>query len=166
MTTWLASVLIAALPAPTVLLADENRSESSIDQVDSVMYLDPALSFPTSGVVISSKPIPLWLEALARSDAQLQRITIDTFSIAHRRGMKGIEQVIPKLVQLLDEPELDTNVQSAVIKALIEFDVARPSGVTCQILTSARCGDRIARRTDTGTMEVGGNGGPLAAAIE
>ncbi|QEF97965.1 hypothetical protein Mal15_20110 [Stieleria maiorica] len=95
---------------------------SSILDVDDVMGTDPTFPFRETQLIISNDAIPLWLNALAKPNAQLQRVTVDTIAIAHRRGMDGIDAALPALVDLAGQSELALSVRRAAVRALIEMD--------------------------------------------
>lgn len=102
-------------------MADEDAAVPSIDQVDEVMFADPGFESTLPVVEISSRPIELWLKALDRSDTDLLRVTIDTISIAHQRGMAGLDAAKQPLVELLRQTDLDAEVRRAAVKAIIEL---------------------------------------------
>lgn len=116
-------VLIAR---PGWVAADDARAAAfdptTIDRVDYVMNSDPRLQFPPSQTDISSAAKAFWVRALARPDVQLQRVTVDTIAMAHRRGMKDLEDLVPTLVKLLQQPDLPPRLLYALSSALIEFD--------------------------------------------
>ena len=102
---------------------------------------DPKFELPTLKVVVDEKPVALWLRALQRPDTELQRLTIDTLVIAHRRGVPGVERAVPQLVPLLRDPDTNPQVARAALAALAAFD--------CQ--DQAELLTEIARR-DTSTV--------------
>ncbi|MDV6029479.1 MAG: hypothetical protein F9B45_05105 [Phycisphaera sp. RhM] len=115
----LASLAVCGIPLGA---ADPVAVAPSILDVDDVMEKDPAFAYREALLIISNDAIPLWLEALSRPNAQLQRVTIDTIAIAHRRGMEGIDVALPALVELAGQNELDASVRRAAVRALIAMD--------------------------------------------
>ncbi len=113
---------------------------NSIDRVDLVMYLDPKLDYPPPVMVISGEPKSLWVRALARPDAQLQRVTVDTIALAHRRGMKGLEDLVPTLTELLQQPDLHPQLRHALTAALIEFDAKDQAEFLAQLSQAGELG--------------------------
>jgi HEAT repeat protein len=111
---------------PGWVAADDARvaafDPTAIDRVDYVMNLDPELGFPPHRTIISTAAKAFWVRALARNDVQLQRVTIDTIVLAHRRGMKDLEDLVPKLSDHLQQPNLHPQLLYALCAALIEFD--------------------------------------------
>ena len=102
--------------------AIEYATSPQIERVDLFMFTDPAFESLNYTIQVSTEAIPLWLEALERPDAQLQRVTIDTIAIAHQRGMNGIEVAVEPIVLLLGRSDLATEVRRAAVKTLIQFD--------------------------------------------
>lgn len=103
------------------LTADDNFAPVAIEQVDEVMFVDPEFARIPPIIAISNEPIALWLKALARPDADLQRMTLDTICIAHQRGMDGIDVTISPIVELLGQPELESEVRRSAVKTLIQI---------------------------------------------
>ncbi|QDV43661.1 Armadillo/beta-catenin-like repeat protein [Stieleria neptunia] len=120
LSVWIA-VALASLPVCGIP-AGAADPVPSILNVDDVMGTDPAFSYRETQLKVSNDAIPLWLDALARPNAQLQRVTIDTIAIAHRRGMEGIDAALPALVELAGTSEVDASVRRAAVRALIELD--------------------------------------------
>ncbi|WP_182870134.1 HEAT repeat domain-containing protein [Stieleria mannarensis] len=119
--------MIAGLAAFTLIGVDcrfTSAAEpvSSILDVDDVMGTDPTFPYRETQLVISNDAIPLWIEALGKPNAQLQRVTADTIAIAHRRGMDGIDAALPALVGLAEQNDLAPSVRRAVVRTLIELD--------------------------------------------
>ncbi|MCO8124615.1 hypothetical protein NHH03_22950 [Stieleria sp. TO1_6] len=102
--------------------ADPNQTEPPIDQVDLVMYADPGFPIPVQQMVVPNDSLPLWQQALDTGDVELQRLTLDSISIAHQHGMQGLEIFVDPIVSLIQQPELLADVRLAGIKALIELD--------------------------------------------
>lgn len=95
----------------------------AIDVVDLVMYDDPRFEFPESRYEIPSEPIRVWKQALERKeDSELLRVTIDSIVIAHQLTMEGLEVFIPRLVELLQEGDLEHSVRRSAVAALIKLD--------------------------------------------
>ena len=121
-----AFVWIVLITRPEWVRADDARAAAfdptTIDRVDYVMNLDPKLEYPPHKTVMSTSAKAFWVRALARPDAQLQRVTIDTIAKAHRRGMQGLEDLVPTLSNHLQQPDLQPQLVYALAAALIEFD--------------------------------------------
>ena len=94
-----------------------------IDRVDILTFVDPKLRSRETRRVISNKPITVWKSALQRADPELQRITVDTITIAHQRGMEGVDALIPTLKKMLGTESIDSELQRAIVRCLIALDV-------------------------------------------
>ncbi len=102
--------------------AEPRHRFADLEPIRYRMYHDPELLFPDSKLVISDEPIALWLRALDRPEPELQRVVADTITLAHQLGMTGLEATMPKLIELLDQDDLDLELRQAVVSALIELD--------------------------------------------
>ncbi len=106
-------------------------------EYDLSMYTRPSLRFGTSEEAIFPTGLKeLWLKALDRPDAELQRMVIDTLSIAHQRGVEGLVDTVPRLCELAKDPSQNVDVLRAVAQALITMD-ARDQADTLAELASA-----------------------------
>ncbi|NIL95874.1 MAG: hypothetical protein GTO53_01325 [Planctomycetales bacterium] len=83
---------------------------------------DPRLDPPTVIQVFPERLKPLWLQALATDEADLQREAARAIARAHRQGMKGLEETVPSLRTLLDSPKLHPVVCREVARTLIVLD--------------------------------------------
>ncbi|MCC9603137.1 hypothetical protein LOC67_21520 [Stieleria sp. JC731] len=90
--------------------------------VDYVMFLDPEFFSNPPVIEISSAPLDLWLKAVKRSDAKLQRTSLDTIAIAKRRGMPEIDKALPVIDELLQTDDLEITVRRAAVSAMIQFE--------------------------------------------
>ena len=68
------------------------------------MFLDPDPPRPGRVKFFPKDLIPLWLEALARPEADMKRLAATYFAEAHRRGMSGLEVAVPPLLEALNAP--------------------------------------------------------------
>jgi hypothetical protein len=87
--------------------------------------------------------LPLWQKALDRPDAELQRMTIDTLAIAHRRGVPGIEKAKERLIELASAPDQDMDVVLSATQALIAIEAKDCTSVLTDIVK--RHGDTAAK---------------------
>ncbi|MEO1524430.1 MAG: hypothetical protein AAFX06_03300 [Planctomycetota bacterium] len=110
------------------LLCLDSRAEAQdeipeIDVVDLVMFDDPKFKFPEPRFEIPTDPIRVWMSALQRAeDTELQRVTLDTLSIAKRLGMEGLDAFKPTLIELLSREELDLSVRRSAVSVMIHLD--------------------------------------------
>lgn len=86
--------------------------------VDDVMWQDPFLPLPTWLPKFSDTLVPLWLEALARPEAETRRVAAGTFAIAASRSMPGLEPALEPLQDILREDD-DPVVRRAAASALV-----------------------------------------------
>ena len=63
-----------------------NAAAAYDDRVDDVMFQDPGFPKVTTRIEFSDRLKPLWLQALARPESELQRMAADTIAMAHRSG--------------------------------------------------------------------------------
>jgi HEAT repeat protein len=89
--------------------------------VDDAMLADTAPPRGSVTRVFSPALKPLWLEAVARPDAETRRMAIDTIGIAVERGMQGWEDATARLRELL-RSDRDPTVRRAAARALVAID--------------------------------------------
>ena len=111
---WCGLTLNARLLAAPIFAYDE--------AVDSVMYQDPDPPRPGRVKVFPKELIPLWLKALARPEADMRRLAATNIIEARRRGMSGLEETVPPLLDLLNRPGEHPVVRLAAAQALIALD--------------------------------------------
>jgi len=107
--TALLLLLAGALPARA-----EIRSSFLMDH-------DPEIHVPPTVNVISPEFRPLWLEALARPEADMQRLAADAIMRGHALGMAGLEEVVPRLETLLTSATSHPSARLAAARALVEL---------------------------------------------
>lgn len=89
--------------------------------VDDAMLAGVALPRATVKTVFSPELAPLWLEAVARPDAETRRMALDTISIAAERGMPGWNAAADRLRELL-RSDRDPSVRRSAARALVAID--------------------------------------------
>lgn len=87
-------------------------------EVDHAMYQDPELKLPPWRVLFSKKLKPLWLQALARPDAEMRRLAADSFSMAIAGGMADVDDIVAPLTNIL-KTDTDPVVRRAVARTLV-----------------------------------------------
>ncbi len=122
----------------------EDRQDPAIETFEYIMYRSPELPTRLPEVVVSNAAIPLWLEALDRSESRVQRMAIDTFAIASRRGMAGLEPVVPRLVERLEDRDADRRVRLAAARALIAMEARQHADVLASVAMRMDAGFQIA----------------------
>ncbi len=99
-------------------LAPAARAEG----IDSIMLRDPDFAVPKVVPAFADNLLPLWLELLARPETDHKVRAAGTIAAAHRRGMKGLEKAVPKLVDELEKKDLPAAVRVALVGALADLD--------------------------------------------
>jgi HEAT repeat protein len=82
---------------------------------------DPAIRVPAPIQAFTKQVKPLWLQALARPESDLQRSAADAFGRAHRAGMPNLQEAIPLLVSILTNPASHPAARMAAAQALVHF---------------------------------------------
>jgi HEAT repeat protein len=89
---------------------------------------DPEIRVPAPVQVYTKRLKPLWLEALARPEAEMQRLAADAFGRGHAAGIPDLEDAIPALVTILTSSSSHPAARLAAAQALVKFEAkeARP----------------------------------------
>jgi HEAT repeat protein len=127
----------------TVVALTAGRAAAA--ELDTVRDTDPDLGKAPPEVVVRSfdpRLKPLWLEALARPEADLQRQAADAIARARRLGMTDLDDTVPPLLALLEATDTHPTVRLAVIRALVALD-ARPAAPA--LMAAGRHGADAAR---------------------
>jgi len=95
--------------------------------VDDVMWQDPYLPVPKWLPKFSKTLVPIWLEALARPEAETRRVAAGTFAIAASRSMPDLEPAVEPLRSILTNDD-DPVVRRAAAAALVAMDAQQASG--------------------------------------
>jgi hypothetical protein len=99
---------------------------------------DPEIDVPAAVYVSSPKLKSLWLEALARPEADMQRMAADAISRGHAAGIVGLEEAVPNLETLLAKTQSHPAVRLAVARALIELGAS--SSAETMAASASVCG--------------------------
>jgi HEAT repeat protein len=95
-------------------------------ELDPPIKLDQALApIPRFAPRLKS----LWLEALARPEADLKRQAADAIGRAHRLGMPGLAETVPQLLRELEAPDAHAVVRLAAAQALVALDARQTADV-------------------------------------
>ncbi len=86
------------------------------------MYDRPRLELDGWHLVHQAGLVELWMRALQRPDAELQRMVVDTLAIAHDRGVPGLEVTVDRMAELLQQPETRLDVRRAIAQTLVTMD--------------------------------------------
>ncbi len=73
-------------------------------------------------VTFSPKLLPLWLEALARPEADLKKQAAEAIALAAGQGMRDTAPAIPVLVEQLKAKDVHPIVRLAVVRTLVKID--------------------------------------------
>jgi HEAT repeat protein len=110
--------------------------------IDSVMYRNPEMPFPR--VVKGFPPVlvGLWVEALARPEAEYKCQAALAIASARKQGMTGLDATMAPLRRELDKPDVTPSARKALLRALVVLDAraAAPS-----MLRAAESGDSDVR---------------------
>src|SRR5262245_11783478 len=93
------------------------------------MDRDPEILVPAPVKDFSDRQKPLWIQALARPEADLQRMAAEAIGRGHAAGISGMEEAIPQLVAILELPSSHPAARVAAAQALVKLD-ARESAET------------------------------------
>jgi HEAT repeat protein len=107
--------------------------------LDTIRDTDPPINAgPPAAPVAKFHPRlkELWLEALARPEADLKRQAADAIARAHALGMPGLADTAPRLVAELEAKDAHPVVKLAVARALVALD-ARPTAAALAAFAQA-----------------------------
>ncbi len=116
-------LVIAAATAAALssVHAEDDVAAAKPPVVDDVMWQDPYLPLPSWQPKFSKTLLPLWLEALARPEAETRRMAAGTFAIAASRSMPDLEPAIEPLRRILTGDD-DPVVRRCAASALVALD--------------------------------------------
>src|SRR5712691_10892190 len=86
------------------------------------MNRDPEIILRAPVKVFSERLKPLWLQALARPEADMQRMAADAIARAQKFGIPAMDETIPALVAVLTAPSSHPAARLAAAQALIGLD--------------------------------------------
>lgn len=105
--------------------------------VDFAMDSDPLLDEFTATKVLSEKYLPLWLQALDRPEADLQRLAAESLARVHQGGYAKMDKAKPALLRVLTAKETEPVPRFCAARALIVFDAKEAAG---QLWQAAQAG--------------------------
>jgi hypothetical protein len=116
------TILCLTLCLATRVLGGEENTDAVIHP-DFVMDADPRLEdLPKPVLVFPARCKELWLESLARPEADLQRLAASTIVTAHAKGMAGLIEAEPLLVKIIASEGTHRASRFAAARALIALD--------------------------------------------
>jgi HEAT repeat protein len=92
------------------------------DPIDSPMYRDPEIPMPRVVTTFDPRLKDLWLQALARPEADLKCQAAQTIATARERGMTGLDAAVEPLVRELGRTDAHPTVVAAAARALVALD--------------------------------------------
>ncbi len=117
--SWIAALAWLMLSFASLSSAAEIDAVAEI-RPDFLMDSDPRLDeLPPPVPVFPQGCLELWLEALARPEADMQRLAASTIALAHTRGMPGLEAAQPLLAKIVAAEGTHRATRFAAARALI-----------------------------------------------
>jgi HEAT repeat protein len=83
---------------------------------------DPEIRVPAPVQAYTKRLKPLWLEALARPEVEMQRMAADAFGRGHASGIPDLEGAVPPLVTILTTSSSHPAARLAAAQALVKFE--------------------------------------------
>ncbi len=116
---WLSSVILLCLfgsfaCSPTAMAVDI--------RLEYLMDSDPSQEHANPSERVNPQLKALWLRALSRPEAELQRQAADAFAKAYDYGMHDVGDVADQLQKILEAPETSLVVRYSAARTLIRFD--------------------------------------------
>lgn len=91
-------------------------------RISFAMDADPLLKAPDRVKFFTTSYKPLWLQALARPEADLQRLSAETIAQAHEFGFAGMIDARPRLLEILAAKGTHPTARFAAARALIALN--------------------------------------------
>ena len=108
---WMMSLLVA-LPLGMFLMTDHVAAEI---RPEFAMDSDPELKIPDPIKRFTKKYKPLWLSALARPEADMQRLAAQTIAQAHVIGVPQLDEAVPTLMKIVAEEKSHPAARTALL---------------------------------------------------
>jgi hypothetical protein len=89
---------------------------------DFEMDHDPEIRLPPPVKAFSDRQKLLWLQALARPEADMQRMAAEAIARGHAFGIPGMEEAVPGLVAILTSSSSQPAARVAAAQALVRLD--------------------------------------------
>ena len=131
--------------ASTAVAHDEIRPNFEFER-------NPRIDLPAPVKVFSRGLKPLWMQALARPDADMQRMAAEAIGRAHEAGFPDMHDTIPALTAVLAAPAARPAARLAAARALVLLEA---KGAAPQMASSARHRGRICGRLSSPRWESG-----------
>ncbi len=117
---WMVRLLL--LFGVTCLSLTESRIAFAEIRPEFAMDSDPQLIIPDPIKQFSKKYKPLWLSALARPEADMQRLAAETIAQAHSIGVPELGEAQPTLSKIIAAEDSHPAARTAAARALIVLD--------------------------------------------
>lgn len=91
-------------------------------RVEFAMDHDPDVTPPESVMVFAENLLSLWLKALARPEAEMQRMAAESIAQAHPFNLANIQNAKPALIKVVSADESHSAARFAAARALIVLD--------------------------------------------
>jgi HEAT repeat protein len=89
--------------------------------IDSPMYRDPLVhDLEVVNEFVDARN--LWRQALARPESEWKSKAAEAIALAHRKGVKKLDELIPDLLKVLEQQDQHPSVRLAVARTLIILD--------------------------------------------
>lgn len=98
-------------------------------RVEFVMHRDPDVISPPEVTVFPENLLSLWLQALARPNADMQRMAAESVVQAHALKMPKIEEATPALIKVVSADATHSAARFAAARALIALDARDSAAV-------------------------------------
>ena len=121
--------------------------------IDLPMLRGPELPKQLSERTFSDRLKPMWLKAMQQQEASLRRKAINAFAKAHAQGMRDLDDVPARLLNVLRN-DADRTVRLAAAQALIAFDHREAADALLQASEEA-AGHEMAQAVDSALAQWG-----------
>lgn len=98
-------------------------------RVEFAMDHDPEVTAPDPIMIFPENVLPLWLNALARPEAEMQRMAAETIVEAHAFDLPDIQTAIPALTKIVSAEASHSAARFAAARALIVLDAKDSAAV-------------------------------------
>ena len=98
-------------------------------RVEFAMDHDPEVTAPEPVMIFPENVLPLWLNALARPEAEMQRMAAETIADSHAFDLPNIQTAKPALTKIVSAEASHSAVRFAAARALIVLDAKEAATV-------------------------------------
>lgn len=94
-----------------------------------LMDHDPKIDVPQAVLQVPPRLKTLWIEALARPEADMQRLAADAIARGHAEGIPGLAEAVPRLGTVLTSAESHPSARLAAARALVALNAKTSAAV-------------------------------------